>query len=273
MKAIRFGNGLLGLLFFLVAHPGLAATYTVTNAVVDVNSNGTLRWAILSANTNAGADTIAFNNLLSSVITPTGQLPAVVGANTLIDGTTHAGYSGTPIVRLQGSGSISRGLSINAPSCTVKAIQITRFWDCGIFLYTGRYALVQGCHLLTNGYAGITAAGSWNTIGGTNALQRNVISANTNGVRLSPNYSNNTVIGNFIGTDASGMAANGNEQDGIVIDNNGRNLIGSVTNGARNIIAANGNGIHVMWDNSVDNVIQNNYIGTASNGPTELGNG
>lgn len=272
MKRARVAVGvLLVVLGSVLSLP--AATYVVTQSS-DSSATGTLRWAITSANASAGSDTVSFNMAVPT-ITATGQMPRVDGANTIIDGTTQGGYSpGAPIVRLHGNPNISRGLGLYGPTCTVRALVVTGFKDEGIFLATGRYAVVQGCHLLSNGYAGISVAGSGHTIGGTNAAQRNVISANTNGIYLSPNFSNTTVIGNFIGTDASGTAGNGNLQDGIQIAYHGGNRIGSTTNGARNVISGNGGaGIHIMYTNSAGNIIENNCIGAASNGTSALGNG
>src|SRR5262245_14272617 len=78
----------LGLAAF--AGASRANTYTVTS-IADSGA-GTLRQAILDANANPGADTIAFNITGSGVhtITPTSTLPDITGAVT-IDGYTQPG--------------------------------------------------------------------------------------------------------------------------------------------------------------------------------------
>lgn len=271
MKVIRIPALLLCLTVVLACSSAIGATYTVTNAA-DTLTPGTLRWAITSANTNAGADTISFNLGASASITPTGQLPRVTNAFTTIDGTTQSGYSITNLVRIYGNSSITNCLDVTASNCTIKALAIYGYRRAGIFLHQGHNSVVQGCHLLTNGFAGIETTGYGHLIGGTNAAQRNVISANTNGIYLGQSWSNATIIGNFIGTDVTGMFTNGNTQSGIYVDSNSGNLIGSVTNGARNIISGNAQGIYLNSAGATRNVIVNNYIGLASNGTSRLGN-
>lgn len=274
MKVIRVPALLACIVLLLACLSADAATYTVTNAA-DVNFGGTLRWAINSANANGAPDVIGFStNLGASVITPTGQLPYVTGSRTVIDATTNAGYSGTPFVRIHAPASgVDYGLVLNADQCMVKGLAISRFRQGGIFIQNVDNCIVQNCYLMTNGSAGVTVAGSFNVIGGTNALQRNVISANTNGVYLSSGWSNNTVIGNFIGLDPTGTLTNGNRQIGIAIDGSAKNRIGSITNGARNIISANGGpGIQMRYSNSFQNIVENNYIGTDTNGTAAFGN-
>jgi len=88
-----------------------------------------------------------------------------------------------------------------------------------------------------------------NIIGGTAAGARNVISGNFGrGIDISGNLAtNNTVQGNFIGTDVSGTANLGNSGDGVTFGFGPlNNTIGGTAAGAGNIIAFNGNnGVHV----------------------------
>ena len=79
-------------LFSLVALAVTAATYTVTTTAD--SGAGSLRQAILDANANAGADTIAFDIPGSGIhtITPLTTLPAITQSLT-IDGYTQTGAS------------------------------------------------------------------------------------------------------------------------------------------------------------------------------------
>ncbi|MGH9939103.1 MAG: FG-GAP repeat domain-containing protein, partial [Blastocatellia bacterium] len=98
------------------------ATFTVTNT--NDAGAGSLRQAILDANANPGADTIAFNISGGNLtITPATPLPLITDAVT-IDGTTQPGFAGKPLVALSGSeggsglfleggASVVRGLIIN----------------------------------------------------------------------------------------------------------------------------------------------------------------
>src|SRR5262245_56659985 len=76
----------------LVSVPATAATFTVTNT--DDTGTGSLRQAILDANANPGADTIAFNIAGAGVhtITPLTTLSAATETVT-IDGYTQPGSS------------------------------------------------------------------------------------------------------------------------------------------------------------------------------------
>ena len=76
----------------------ILATYSVTNT--NDSGAGSLRQAILDANTNAGADTITFAiGTGPQTISPLSPLPTITDPVT-IDGTTQPGFSGSPIIEL-----------------------------------------------------------------------------------------------------------------------------------------------------------------------------
>jgi hypothetical protein len=115
-----------------------------------------------------------------------------------------------------------------------------------------------------------------NTIGGTAANTRNVISGNTNGVVVSgPGVTNNFVQGNYLGTNAAGTAAIPNTGNGVELSAGAAgNTIGGTTATARNVISGNGtDGMLVNDPNTNNNVIAGNYIGTNAAGTAALGNG
>ena len=76
-----------------------------------------LREAILAVDNTPGLDTITFNIGTGGVATikPTSSLPPITGP-VVIDGTTQPGYTGTPIIELDGSlaGAGVNGLTITA---------------------------------------------------------------------------------------------------------------------------------------------------------------
>jgi len=95
------------------------------------------------------------------------------------------------------------------------------------------------------------------------------------GIKLSTN--NNSVIGNFIGTDAAGTAALGNHV-GVYVDNTSGNLIGCTTPDERNVISGNTEeGVEIYGAspdfNATLNLVQGNFIGTDKTGLVDLGNG
>jgi streptogramin lyase len=76
------------------------------------------------------------------------------------------------------------------------------------------------------------------------------------------------IAGNFIGTDASGTIALGNDV-GAMADSHGSIVIGGTTPEDRNIISGNQWGV---WDYGGINAIQGNYIGTNASGKVAVGN-
>jgi hypothetical protein len=114
-----------------------------------------------------------------------------------------------------------------------------------------------------------------NTVGGTDALDRNFISGNAaNGIQLGTNATYNTVLGNFIGLDTNGVSARPNGKEGISIYRSQRNRIGTSSGASGNVIAGNaGSGIMISDNVSAhNNSIQNNRIGTAVDGASKIGN-
>ena len=112
-----------------------------------------------------------------------------------------------------------------------------------------------------------------NTIGGTTAAARNVISANVeDGVMLdSSGASNDVVEGNYIGTTAAGTAALGNIGSGIAVTGGVDDTIGGTTAGAGNVISGNTTS-GITLDNASGVVILGNLIGTNAAGTARLPN-
>ena len=108
---------------------------------------------------------------------------------------------------------------------------------------------VYGNYIGTNA-AGDTAApngtgvyvdGLNNTVGGTSADKRNVISGNRNsGIYLDTGVTGTTIQGNYIGTDAAGTTGLAGGDNGISIHGASNNTIGGTTAAARNVISGNG---------------------------------
>jgi len=114
-----------------------------------------------------------------------------------------------------------------------------------------------------------------NTIGGpvtSKSNPRNIISGNdSSGVAIDRAEGNN-VLGNFIGTDASGTQDLGNTF-GVIIDDAPDNTVGGTTAGARNVISGNDdNGVNISGGAARVNKVMGNYIGTRANGTEPLGN-
>ena len=124
----------------------------------------------------------------------------------------------------------------------------------------------------------LAAGASNNTVGGTVPAAGNLISANlSNGVELVTGATGNVVAGNLIGTDASGEAALGNNNVGVVIYNTSGNRIGGLTASAGrapgNVISGNrSSGVLISGPLATGNQLQGNLIGTDRSGVTALPN-
>jgi uncharacterized repeat protein (TIGR01451 family) len=115
-----------------------------------------------------------------------------------------------------------------------------------------------------------------NTIGGTAAADRNVISGNgfenieLNGHGVAA--SRNVVQGNFLGTNAAGTAKFSNGGNGVFVNDADTSTIGGTATGAGNLISGDINGIEMGGANGNGNVIEGNLIGTDVTGTKNIGN-
>ena len=161
------------------------------------------------------------------------------------------------------------GDAVNGAGITVDAPGSDLSHDNSI---TGNYIGIKsdGRQPLSNEKDGVRLYGSGNRVGGSGAGDGNVISGNGDaGVRL--DAGSNTVLGNLIGTNATGAATAGNNTAGVAVTSAG-NTIGDGSAGGRNIISGNLN--EGIWASAASgNTIQGNFVGTDSRGTRALGNG
>jgi len=285
----RFGGGWGGLglwLLCLAVHPArqsTAATLVVSNTLD--SGNGSLRQALLNANATAGPDTISFRipGVGAHTIRLLSALPAVSDP-VVIDGTTQPGFAGYPLIELNGaSAGNSIGLRLISSNSVVRGLAINRFAGGGLRVEgPGGNSLqgsfvgmdVTGTASRPNGQQGVLISSSWgNVIGGTNAADRNVISASSDAGIYLYNGGSNVVLGNFIGTTAAGRTRLGNGNNGVAIYDSRNNVIGGATPGAWNIISGNtGSGVYLLGAGSTGNLVQGNYLGTDVTGSLALGN-
>jgi hypothetical protein len=271
----------------------LLAVFTVTSPAD--SGPGTLRQAILDANaTYSVADQIHFNLVGPGIhaISPTSALPAVISA-VLIDGTTQPGYAGSPLIELDGSaaGPGADGLMIgrdtsfsNAAGSAVRGLAINGFTGNGITVYDAGVR-IEGNHVglnaagdaaRQNGGAGILVVGVSFTIGGTTQRQRNILSGNAGpGIELRSDpfgdRPSGPVLGNYIGTDATGSRAIPNGREGVLADRGGTLTIGGGAQGAGNVISGNGaSGVRLVGTGAT---IKGNLIGTDAAGARAVPNG
>ena len=253
---LGFAILLLTILFAASPPPAFATSFVVDTssdsagltACTGAAADCSLRGAIINANANGGADTITFDvtsvTLGSSLPSMTSGSDTVSGVGTTItiDGVTGA-FDCFTISGEASDGNTIEGLGI------------------------------QGCATAIR----IEAGSDNNTIGGTTAAERNVISGNTlDGVVITDSgTTGNTISGNYIGTDTLGTTALPNVSDGIEISASATgNTIGGTTAGHRNVISGNGSsGVRITGSGTATNTVAGNYIGTDAGGTADLGNG
>jgi hypothetical protein len=258
---------LAGVIFAISANSANSATTFVVNdkfdssdedltdnacdvAVLIAGDQCTLRAAIEQANTTSGADTINFNipddpsipGDEVRTISPVSSLPEITGV-VAIDGYTQGDATSTttddakPNTLVVGNNAV---LKVELDGSSAGNAN-------GLIISAGS-STVRG--LVINRFAG-------GSISGTGIILK------TNG--------NNMIAGNFLGTDATGTADQGNE-DGLVIEqNSSNNTIGGPLPEDRNVISGNGYGLQFS-NSSSGNQVQGNYIGTKKNGTEALPN-
>jgi hypothetical protein len=266
-----------------------ACNLTVTNT--NDSGAGSFRNAINGA---ANGNTICFNigNGYQTISALSGY---TISHSITIDGTSQPGFSSAPLIEINGAnaGAGVSGLNVTAGNTTIKGLIVNRFGGDGIILNNNGGNTVQGNYVGTNssgtadfgnGASGIGMQTPNNTIGGTSATQRNLVSGNQGtGIAITGSgASDNIIEGNFIGTDASGTYSIGNSADGILVTNSPNNTIGGTTGvtpegdctGACNLTSGNGaNGIGIWQSSASGNTVVGNYAGINLHGTSPLPNG
>ncbi|MBI5831080.1 MAG: Ig-like domain-containing protein [Armatimonadetes bacterium] len=204
----------------------------------------------------------------------TTALGSTIGGNLIglaADGVT-AKPNGTGVL-ISGGNIVVMDNVISGNSST--AIHLTGTGATGNIVEGNTVGLNQaGSAAAANGGHGVylDAGATNNTIGGTTTAKRNVISGNSgDGVRIWGGCSANTVEGNYIGLDATGAAALGND-DGVQIAQGAHdNLVGGTTTSARNVIAGSRlNGVSLADTGTLGNKVMGNTIGLDAAGTGAL---
>ena len=117
-----------------------------------------------------------------------------------------------------------------------------------------------GAHAVGNRVDGIDINSANNTIGGTTAAARNVISGSQGVFGVHLDGSGNVFQGNYVGTDITGTVALGNSGPGVLVQGSG-NTIGGAAAGAGNLISGNtGAGISITGAVSTGNALRLNLV-------------
>jgi hypothetical protein len=204
-----------------------------------------------------------------------------VGTNTAGTAALPNGASGIGAVILNGSASNNTVGGITPAARNLISGNV----GMGVQFFTGTGNMAQGNLIgtdvtgtlaLANSGRGVIDYGTNDIVGGTTVAARNIISANNRGVDLFGG-SNDTVQGNFIGTDVTGTVALGNPNVGVDVNGTANNVIGGLTatpgTPPGNVISGNnGNTGVVLGGGTTGNLIQGNIIGPDITGTQPLGN-
>ncbi len=168
--------------------------------------------------------------------------------------------------RAKGAGPVGQGNVISGNSWCGVVIE----GDSNIIIGNLIGTDVTGTILLGNGQHGMHIFGKNNRIGGTAPWERNIVSGSgINGVSLHFEGSHdNSVIGNYIGTDINGNLVLRNEGHGVGIEQGAfHNLVkGNLINGSGRF------GVCISdWGSSYNSIV-GNIIGLDGNGQKALGN-
>ncbi|NRA92960.1 MAG: T9SS type A sorting domain-containing protein [Psychroserpens sp.] len=157
----------------------------------------------------------------------------------------------------------------------------------GIYLQGGATTSIVESNTIIGNYVGVNAIGDMalpnevgimmltgqnnnNIIGGTTQNSKNVISGNlVTGLAILSGV-NNQILGNYIGTNATGTDAIPNPTGIEIADAN--NSIGGIVEGSRNIISGNGTGIRISNSGSNGTEVKGNYIGLNASGEVSISN-
>jgi hypothetical protein len=235
---------------------------------------GSLRAAILAANSSAGADFINFKiGSGAQTIALQSPLPPITGP-VYIAGNSQPGYIGSAIIELNGSGAgvDANGLVVFSAATTIRGLVINRFAGSGV-VFAGPGVTSDtltndrigtdptGLMALGNGGDGVLVAAGAKGL----TIFGNVISGNQgNGITLSGGgVKGLKIIGNYVGMGVDGKTEIGNAFYGLRIGEGASgNTVGSTTLTSRNFIGGNGvDGVLLDGAGTTGNTFMNNFIG------------
>ena len=258
-----------------VTPEGICGTCTLREAIQEANANtNPLESDIIAFGiAGAGPHVIALSSALPAV-----SEPVVIDGYTEASAVPNSASSGTNAVLqvvIDGTGTTSvSGLVVSGPGSIIKGLVVQNFDLAGIdvqadntriegnFIGTNAAGTLAQGNGTTGCCAGVNISGNDLTIGGTELADRNLISANTNGVTIASSGPTGYVFqNNLIGTKADGTSSLPNTLNGVLLRLAPGNNHASVGGGsAPNVIAFSGQDGVLLINNGFGVSIQGNSI-------------
>ncbi|MFQ6112966.1 MAG: T9SS type A sorting domain-containing protein [bacterium] len=258
----------------------------------DDSGPGSLRDAIMQANTHVGMDTIFFNipkgvpghdpDVGIWTISPASPLPQITDEGLIIDGRSQAQFVGAslnpdhPEIELDGSNAgNANGLHVTASGVEIYRLTINRFsQQAGIVMDHVDAGRISGCYIGTD-FGGHDAAGNYHGVKLLNSqgvqivpldTLPNVLSGNAvEGIALNDTSRHNLVLGNILGLNRTAEYAIGNSYGVSMFNMADSNEVLENRIGGNTV-----NGVAIVESNG--NVVVGNRIGTDEAWELELGN-
>jgi len=247
-------------LFQNVSNTVIGGTTAAARNVISGNGDTGIR-------VGTGSGNLILGNYVGTNAAGTAALGNAVGVS--LDGTNHV-IRGNVI-----SGNNGNAVNLNSAGGPASGNTIA-----GNFIGTNP----AGSAAIPNLAAAVALIGSsvsQNTVGGTTAADRNVISGNQfSAIRLANGTWGNTIQGNYVGLAADGSTRLGNGASGVIVVDGGNDDPAKGNVIADNVVSANGSpnnpdlqsaGI-LLLGNSRGNRVQGNKIGTDAAGNPGFGN-
>lgn len=258
-----------------------AETYIVTNT--NDTGAGSLREAITSANTAAGADNITFtipandprhvyylddgvpgqvsrfdqsgNSRLATTMEANDANIPTTGPLAIDPDWAHSWYSVQVSSALPAIAEAAVIDGYSQPGAVPNSNPISMNFNSVLKI---ELTAVTG-----NEFDGLQITGGASTVSGM-AIHGFGFFIAADGIELAS--AGNTVEGNHIGADVSGLSGLGNEGNDVFVNNAPNNLIGGTSTAARNLIVGSRSGVRISGANATGNVVQGSLIRNQTNG-------
>jgi parallel beta-helix repeat protein len=241
-----------------------------------------------SINTRIGSDfNGSYDSLERNTISGNQDDGIYLSGSGVKDTKIRGNFIGTSIDGTAARGNKSRGIYVEqAPAVFISGNVVSGNESYGITVSNANGTQIVGNMIGTTGDGNapvpntrdgiyILNGADQTTIGGTTQAARNIIAYGaSSGIVFSGTGSQgSTVLGNYIGTNASGSADAGNTKFGILVENSPSITVGGTAAGSYNVISGNNaGGVAFVGGLTTSGKVEGNYIGTDATVSNAIGN-